>query len=370
MWIHSAGVRQKERLVSPGCHKETHSVVFFHILKELKEAIMHVLILPLLLSLFTLFSAADNACPLLLVCNKHEDTMSFIDTVTLKPVDKITTGPNPHEIVLSADRRYAYLSNYAPPGNTISVMDLVNRTHLKQLSTGDYGRIHGAAIAPDGKHAYFTAGQSGYVVEVNTSTLTITRAIPTHGKISHMVLVSPDGKRLYTANIVSENISVIDLVSGELITQVPCGKGAEGMCFTPDGKRLWVGNQEAGSITIIETATNTAVETFPCPGMPVRIRFTLDGKRAIVASWTDPGELIILETDTHKEIKRLPVGRQAIGLELSPDGKRAFVGCEHTDGVHVIDLNTLSVTDVIKTGDGSDAMAWWTPPDTPPITAP
>jgi len=72
---------------------------------------------------------------------------------------------------------------------------------------------------------------------------------------------------------------------------------------------------------------------------------------------------VVLETDTHKEIKRLPVGKQAIGMELSPDGKRAFVGCEHEDGVHVVDLETLSVTGKILTGNGSDAMAWWVPPD-------
>lgn len=308
-------------------------------------------------------AATDGA--LLLVCNKHEDTMSFVDPESLHAVNKISTGHNPHEIVLSLDRRYAYLSNYAPPGNTISVMDLVNRKHLRQISTGEYGRIHGAAMAPDGKNAYFTDGQSGYVIEVDTATNALTRAIPTHGKISHMVLVSPDGKRLYTANIATENVSVIDRESGEVVAQVPCGKGAEGMCFTPDGKRLWVGNQEAGSITIIDLESNSALETFPCPGMPVRLRFTVDGKRVLVASWTDPGELVVLEAASHREVKRLEVGRQAIGLELSPDGRHAFVGCEHTDGVHVVDLESLTVIGKIPTGDGSDAMAWWTPPESP-----
>jgi len=324
----------------------------------------------LLLVLSACVSADDSvrpaAQPLLLVCNKHEDTLSFVDPVRLEPVAKIATGPNPHEIVLSADRRFAYLSNYAPPGNTVSVMDLVNRRHAQQIPTGAYGRIHGAAIAPDGKQAYFTAGQSGCVVEIDTATNRVTRNIPTQGKISHMVLVSPDGTCLYTANIETQNVSVINRASGELIAQVPCGKGAEGMCFTPDGKKLWVGNQEAGTITVIDTAANTAMETFPCPGMPVRIRFSPDGKLALVSSWTDPGELVILDPVSYHEIKRLRVGSQAIGLEITPDGKRAFVGCEHTDGVHVIDLESLSVAGKIITGDGSDAMAWWVPPVTKP----
>jgi len=239
----------------------------------------------------------------------------------------------------------------------------VNRKHVLQIPTGEYARIHGAAIAPDGKHLYFTAGQSGYVVEIDTATNKVTRAIPTHGKISHMVLVSPDGKLLYTANIVTENISVIDRKSGKLVTQVPCGKGAEGMAFTPDGGQLWIGNQTAGSITIIDANSSEAVKTFPCPGMPVRIRFTLDGKRALVSSWAEKGELIVIDVATLNEIKRLPVGSRAIGLEVSPNGKRAFVGCERTDGVHVVDLESLTVADKFFTGDGSDSIACWVPPN-------
>lgn len=301
--------------------------------------------------------------PVLLVLNKHEDTMSFVDPVALRPMAKIATGPNPHEIVVSKDQRYAFLSNYAPPGNTISVIDLIGRKHVKQIGTGDYSRIHGAAMAPDGRHAYFTAGQTGYVVEIDTEKWEVTRAIPTHGKISHMVLVSPDGKRLYTANIATENVSVIDIGSGEVITQIPCGKGCEGMAFAPDGKHLWVGNQTGGSISIVDTATNNVVETIECAGMPVRIKFTADGKLGLIPSWTEQGELVVIDVSSRKELKRIPVGSQAIGIEISPDGQRAFVGCEKVDGVHAIDLATLSVVEVIHTGNGSDAMAWWYPPE-------
>ena len=70
-----------------------------------------------------------------------------------------------------------------------------------------------------------------------------------------------------------------------------------------------------------------------------------------------------LGTATLNEIKRLPVGSRAIGLEISPNGKRAFVGCERTDGVHVVDLESLTVADKFFTGDGSDSIAWWVPPE-------
>jgi YVTN family beta-propeller protein len=327
-------------------------------------------------------SEKSNPEPLLLVANKHSNSLCFINPRTLKVIETIRTGPNPHEIIVSPDQRFAYLTNYAPPGNTISLIDLVGRKHIKQINTGEFTRIHGSAMAPDGRNAYFTAGQTGYVVEIDTKTNEVVRGIPTNGKISHMVYISPDGQKLYTANIVSENISVIDRVSGNLITQIKCGSGVEGMAFTPDGKYLWAANQTGGTITIIDVASNIALETFDCPGMPVRIKFTNDGKLALIPGWIKEGVLTVIDVATHKEIKRIRVGDYAIGIELTPDGTRAFVGCEDSDkteidpngkeiltfsgqksdGVHVIDMKTLTVEAIIKTGLGPDPMVMWVPP--------
>jgi YVTN family beta-propeller protein len=124
------------------------------------------------------------------------------------------------------------------------------------------------------------------------------------------------------------------------------------------------------------------IETFDCPGMPVRIQFTSDGKKALVAGWAKEGTLTVIDVATRREIKRIPVGNYAIGVQLSPDEKYAFVGCEDSlkpevlpdgservkehkadsDGVHVIEMKTLKVVSIIKTGLGPDPMVMWYPP--------
>ena len=78
--------------------------------------------------------AKDPREAILLVANKHDDTLCFIDPITEEILDTIPTGPNPHEIIVTPDQRFAYLSNYASPGNTISVIDLVQRKHIKQVT--------------------------------------------------------------------------------------------------------------------------------------------------------------------------------------------------------------------------------------------
>jgi DNA-binding beta-propeller fold protein YncE len=116
--------------------------------------------------------------------------------------------------------------------------------------------------------------------------------------------------------------------------------------------------------------------------MPVRIRFTNDGKFALVPGWVKDGTLTVIDVATRKELKRIKVGSYAIGIELSPDERFAFVGCEDSleaqimpdgservkvntkdsDGIHVIDMKTLSVVAKIKSGLGPDPMVMWYPP--------
>jgi len=91
--------------------------------------------------------APSDPKPLLLVANKHDDTLDFIDPDTLEVLETIPTGPNPHEIVLTPDQRFAYLSNYAPPGNTISVIDLVQPVGwVKQSGTHHNGVMAGSGL--------------------------------------------------------------------------------------------------------------------------------------------------------------------------------------------------------------------------------
>lgn len=186
-----------------------------------------------------------------------------------------------------------------------------------------------------------------------------------------MVVVSPDGEYLVTANLGTQNLSVIERASGELVTQIPCGRGGEGMTFTPDGRELWVANQDEGTITVVEWGEGKIerglrrllrTRTIPCPGMPLRIRFTADGRLALVSDWRERGHLVVLETATGREVKRIPLGNQPIGVELPPDGRRCFVTNMTSDEIHVVDMGTLEVSAVFHTGRGCDAMAWWSPP--------
>src|SRR5579872_4122737 len=94
----------------------------------------------------------------LLVLNKGDNTLATVDAATLQVKGRVPSGPDPHEVIASADGRLAYISNYNQgngAASTISVVDLVAQKALQPLDLGALTRPHGLTLA--GGKLYFTA---------------------------------------------------------------------------------------------------------------------------------------------------------------------------------------------------------------------
>ena len=102
--------------------------------------------------------AADGPSALLLALNKGDHTLAIVDATTLQVLGKAASGPDPHEVVGSADGRLAYISNYTAGNgfaNSLSVVDLTTRKALPPIDLGSMSRPHGLVLA--GGKIYFTA---------------------------------------------------------------------------------------------------------------------------------------------------------------------------------------------------------------------
>ena len=96
------------------------------ILPGMRSAFVARLLLTSVISALTASAAA--AADLLLAINKGDQTLAIVDAATLKILGTAPTGPDPHEVVASADGKLAYITNYnAGNGfaNSLSVIDLV-----------------------------------------------------------------------------------------------------------------------------------------------------------------------------------------------------------------------------------------------------
>jgi YVTN family beta-propeller protein len=275
-------------------------------------------------------------------------------------VGQVRTGESPHEVEVSQDGRLALVSNYgaATPGNSVSVIDVGGMKELHRVDVGPMMRPHGVAFA--GGKFYFTAETNKVVARYDPAANRVDWLIGTGQNGSHMVIVSPDLTRMFTANIGSDSITVFER-AGQAdynATVIPVGKGPEGLDVSPDGKQLWTAHSRDGAVSVIDIATKRVVQTFNVRSKRSnRIKFTPDG-RLVLISDLDAGELIVLERATKKELKRVKLGRAPAGILVQPDSARAYVAVTGDNNVAVIDLKTLDLEARIQTGNGPDGMAW------------
>jgi YVTN family beta-propeller protein len=312
---------------------------------------------------FLVFTLAVPAAELpaltLLVGNKDENSMVFVDPATNKVLGKVPTGNGPHEIAASSDGKLAFVANYGTgpaPGSTLSVIDVVNQRALRTVDIAPLQRPHGLAFA-DGK-VYFTAEANRVVGRYDPAANKVDWVMGTGQGTTHMMVAGPEG-RLFTANISGNSISIIE--RGNLttnVTNVPVGQGPEAIDLSPDGKELWTGHSRDGGVSIIDVAEKKVVRVFPIgTKRSNRLKFTPDGKQVLVSD-LEGNEVIVIDAPARKEVKRIKMGRTPEGILMAKDGSRAYVAEAGENRIAIIDLKTLEVMDHLTTGNGPDGMAW------------
>ncbi len=308
----------------------------------------------------TIAAHAQLPSPALLVLNKDDNTLAIIDPATNKIVGTAPTGNAPHEVAASSDGRYAYVANYGSdqPGTSLSVIDLSTRKETR-VDITPLRRPHGIEFA-DGK-VYFTAELSKAIARLDPQTLKMDWVLGTGQNLTHMLVLTKNMSPIFTANIGSNSISMIEHASGRdpwIETVIPVGKGPEGCDIAPDGKEFWAANSSDGSVSVIDVAAKKVVQTIDVGTKHSnRLKFTPDGKLVLISDAGD-GDVVVVDTSSRKVTKRVNLGKVAEGILIVPDGSRAYIALSADDKVAIFDLKTLSKTGEIATGRDPDGMAW------------
>ncbi|HEY6842992.1 MAG TPA: YncE family protein [Thermoanaerobaculia bacterium] len=296
----------------------------------------------------------------LLLLNKGDSNVAFVDPATLQVVARVPTGNAPHEVAVSADGRIALVANYGTgpePGSTIAIITIADRK--AQTLKLPLLRPHGTFAI--GSHIYITAEGSHAIARYDVPTGGIDWIQGSDANGTHMLVVAPGEKKIYTANIGSDSVGVIDLANAPRnirVTAIPAGKGPEGIDLSPDGKEVWAAHRGDGALSIIDTATDKVVQTLPIgTKMANRVKFTRDGKRVLVS---DPpsNQLLVIDAASRQIVKKLDTEAGPEGILIAPDGKRAFIACSAAGKIAALDLDSLTFTGSMQTGKDPDGMAW------------
>jgi YVTN family beta-propeller protein len=297
--------------------------------------------------------------PYLLVVNKSSNTLSVVDPETEAEVKVIGTGFAPHEVAVSGDGRFAYVTDYGTggqPGNTVTVVDLEALEAVGTISLEPHTRPHGIAVASDGT-VWVTTEGSAHVLQLDPRSGEILQAVETGQNVTHMVALAEEVGRVVTANIGSGTATIVDPTTQSVVAHVETGAGAEGLTVHPDGKRAYVTNRSAGTLVEMDLAMGTVTRTMDVGDFPIRVKARPDGAELLVSN-ASGNEVVAVDPDGWTILRRLPVGAAPIGILITPDNRTAYVANTQDDKITVIDLVNWVVSGEIYPGDEPDGMAW------------
>ena len=308
------------------------------------------------LTLAALLLPAPLAAATLLVGNKGEDTLSFVDLSTGREVGRVTTGRMPHEIAVSADGRQAAVVNYG--AKSIDILDITSRRKLRTIDLSPNDGPHGLVWLRDGR-LIATTERSRSVVMVDTRARDRVTAIAT-GQPGHMIAVSRDRRRAYTSNIPAGTVTALDLPAGRKIRDIVVGGNPEGIALSPDGRTLWVADLVGARVQAFDTRRLTRVAEVPTGRRPIRVLVSPDGRFAVTSNFQD-GTLTVIDTRTRKAVRTVPVsGEEAaaqVTILFSADGKRLYAAETGRDQVAEIDFASGRVLRRLPAGKNGDGLA-------------
>jgi YVTN family beta-propeller protein len=331
--------------------------------------------MPLRLASLVIFAAAQllaraeaAASPngLLLVANKGDQTLSIVDTAAGRQIAAVAEdGKTGHEVAVSPDGRRAFVPIYGnsgvgqpgSDGQLIRVIDIPSRAVVGTIDFGKGVRPHKPVFGPRNGLLYVTTELEQAVTIIDPATLKIVGSIPTGYPESHMLAVSSDGRRGYTANVRSGTVSVLDLEARTLITTIPVATVVQRISLSTDDRWAFTADYTKARLAVIDTLTNTVSSSIPLPGIGFGTAPTPDGKWLLVAL---PALRMVglVNLSTMRVVRTLDVPKAPQEILVRPDGAVAYVSCDASRQIAVIDLNAWNIEKLIDVGPVADGLAW------------
>lgn len=299
----------------------------------------------------------------LLVLHKDESTVAYMDPTTGQIIRTLQVDLNPHEAAVSRDGKFAYIS--CAGGNTVAVIDVKQGQVVYSIAHPDFKFPHGMDVTHDNRWLWLVSTYSNKLFLISIPEHRVEKVIDLYQTHTHMVHLTPDGKRAYVANIGSNNITVLDVETQQVLLHLPVGKGPEGVAMHPGGKTVYVANQEDNNVYVVCTETHKVLCRRRLGALPVRAVFSPNGRYCLLPNRESHDLSVVAHEHTGAtpepspwEVKRIPVGKWPGGVVFRPDGTEAFVANNKTNDISVIDMALLKEVRRMDCGIHPDGLAW------------
>ena len=335
----------------------------------LRFQVVSLFILPLM----TMLSVSDvktshepKAHGLLLVVNKGEQSLGIVDPTSGRQIATVPEGGiTGHEVVASPDGRLAYVPIYGnsgvgrpgTDGQNMVVIDLAARKVVGNVDFGRGVRPHCVVYEPKHNLLYVTTEIENAVRVIDPKTLKSLSSIPTGQTESHMLAITHDGWRGYTANVGPGTVSVLDLEARKTLEIIPISERIQRISLSPDDKMVFVGDQTKPELVVIDTSTNKVQTRVALPASAYGTASTRDGRWLLVALPT-ANKVAVVDLNAMKLARTIAVPATPQFVLVRPDNQVAYVSCDVSHKIAVINLAEWKVDQLIDAGKGADGLAW------------
>jgi YVTN family beta-propeller protein len=267
-------------------------------------------------------------------------------------------------VVLGAPDRWDYVVYdhashrvFVAHGDRVTVVDGQDGNVVGDV-TSFPGGTHGTAIVNSVGVGFTDDGKAGTVGSFDLKTLKTLKTIPAAPDADGMVL-DPASGHVFVTDGDSAEVTVIDPVTGTVVTNIPGGSGGLEYSAVDGHGKLFVNGEEKNEIVVIDTATNAVTAHWPMPTCQRPHGMAVDPDSERVFSTCPNGVMVVVDGKTGANIANLPIGRYSDAAAFDPVRKLAF--SSNGDGtVTIIRENnpqSFEVAATIQTAAGARTMA-------------
>jgi len=190
-----------------------------------------------------------------------------IDVKSGQVVATVSHGEKAHvrEVLVEPESNKVYVSVFGgrdgEPGAIWVIDGATNK--LERVIENPGSGISGIAIDPARGELYAADMVTNEVVLIDLAEGAVAAKYAAGGEAPINLAIDTAGHRLFVANQKSGDVSVLDIENDRLVTRISTGEGALGLAYNPANRLLYVGNRQAGTVSVVDTDKLEVIASLP-----------------------------------------------------------------------------------------------------------
>lgn len=207
------------------------------------------------------------------------------------------------------------------------------------------------AVGPD-KKIYVSHGTQVNILDQRTGDSV--GVIPNTTGVHGIAFDEAHGKG-YTSNGRINNVTVFDLKTSAVLTQIATGQNPDAIMYEPFSKTIITCNGRSHDLSVIDPVKGQVVATIALDGKPETA--VSDENGMIYVNIEDKNKITVVDIRKNAVVTSYPLGAEGpTGLAIDVKTKRLFAGCDKT--LVVMDATNGSIVSKLPIGDGCDGVGF------------